>query len=212
MLKKASIALVLASLVSTTALADGAHSSYAPSVPSSSGGEDHLVLKLRGGYLNTKFKANVQDSDEQLKSKSKSGYTAEIALDYFFTDNIALEGSVAWNSTKTPFEGVSGKLNTIPVSLLAQYHFMPEASVSPYIGIGYSYQFVNKSPKFVKFQNAGAIIGQVGLDIPYNDSMGFNIDAKYAYQARHTIKEDGVKVATVKTSPATISAGVTFAF
>jgi outer membrane protein len=206
MLKKASIALVLASLVSTTALADGTHSSYAPSVPSSSGGEDHLVLKLRGGYLDTKFKSTKAG----ISNKNKSGYTAEIALDYFFTDNIALEGSVAWNSTKTPF--ASGKLNTIPVSILAQYHFMPEASVSPYIGVGYSYQFINKSPKLHKLENAGAIIGQVGLDIPYNDTMGFNIDAKYAYQARHKLKENGIKVGTVKTSPATISAGVTFAF
>jgi len=205
MLKKASIALVLASLVSTTALADGAHSSYVPSVPSSSGGEDHLVLKLRGGYLDTKFKSNNLNI-----SKSKSGYTAEAALSYFFTDNIALEGSVAFNSSKTG-QG-AGKLNMIPVSLLAQYHFMPEASVSPYVGVGYSYEFINKSPKFIKFENAGAIIGQVGLDIPYNDTMGFNIDAKYAYQARHKVKFHGVKVGTVKTSPATISAGVIFAF
>jgi len=202
MFKKASIALVLASLVSTTALADGVHSP----IPSASGGEDHLVLKARVGWLHTKDNGKKLGAE---KNNTHNGYLGELALGYFFTDNIAVEGSAGYGkiSHKSDY-----KLRVVPVSLLVQYHFMPEASVSPYAGIGYSYHFLTNVPKGIKMQNGGNVVGQVGLDIPYNDTMGFNIDVKYTHQVPHKVKVGGVKVGTIKINQTAVAAGVTFGF
>ena len=210
MLKRARIALVLASLVSTTALADGSHATT-----SASGGEDHLVLKVRAGWLGVSSKTKDV-------VKFKNGYTGELALGYFFTDNIAVEGSVGYGRTKIRDSNVGNKsVGIIPVSALVQYHFAPEASVSPYVGLGYSYQFISsgsvKSAEggTLKLKNGGGVVGQIGLDIPYNDTMGFNIDAKYTYKAKHNFKatEDrGSFTIKNKLSTTAVTAGVTFSF
>ena len=61
-------------------------------------------------------------------------------------------------------------------------------------------------------QNGGNVVGQVGLDIPYNDTMGFNIDVKYTHQVPHKVKVGGVKVGTIKSNQTAVAAGVTFGF
>ena len=207
-MKKTSIALVIAGLLSSTALADGGHHHASGSTTSSDTGktEGQAVVKIRGGLLYTNIKNKASAGYRVDKNKTThGGYAAELALGYFFTDNIALEGSVAYNKS-------ARNLSTIPLSLLVQYHFLPEASVSPYVGVGYSYQFVSSSPKNNKYENAGGVVGQVGLDIPYNDTMGFNVDAKYTYQANHKVKVRGVKASTAKLSTTAVTAGVTFSF
>jgi outer membrane protein len=206
-MKKTSIALVIAGLLSSTALADGGHHHASGSTSRDTGKtEGQAVVKIRGGYLHTniKNKASAGYSSKHHKT-THGGYAAELALGYFFTDNIALEGSVAYNKSAL-------NLSTIPLSLLVQYHFLPEASVSPYVGVGYSYKFVSSSPKNNKYENAGGVVGQVGLDIPYNDTIGFNVEAKYTYQASHKAKVKGVKAGTAKSSTTAVTAGVTFSF
>jgi outer membrane protein len=205
MLKKVSLALVLASLVSTTALADGSHTAT-----SSSGGEDHLVLKARAGWLGSSTK--IKDAGP-LTATVENGYVGELALGYFFTDNIAVEGSVGYGRTKIKSSGLteSKTIGIVPVSALVQYHFIPEAVVSPYVGVGYSYQFITGSPSEVKVKNGGGFVGQVGLDVPYNDTMGFNIDAKYTYKAGHDLQTSSVTYKNTVSTTA-VTAGVTFSF
>lgn len=213
MLKKVSLALVLASLVSTTALADGSHATT-----SASGGEDHLVLKARAGWLNSKSSgsftstgeaaADLLGIDPDSLTSTENGYLGELALGYFFTDNIAAEVSIGYGKSTNS----DNKLGVVPVALLAQYHFMPEAAVSPYVGVGYSYQFITNVPSGVKISNGGGVVGQVGLDIPYNDTMGFNIDAKYTYKASHDISLGNVTLVNSKMSTTAVTAGVTFSF
>ncbi len=214
MLKKISLALVLASLVSTTALADGSHATT-----SASGGEDHLVLKARAGWLNSKATgtptstavalAAAQGFDLNAETDTNNGYLGELALGYFFTDNIAAEASIGYGKFSTDS---SDKLGVVPVALLAQYHFMPEAAVSPYVGVGYSYQFITNVPSGEKVSNGGGVVGQVGVDVPFNDSIGFNVDVKYTYKASHDISASNVTLVNSKISTTAVTAGVTFSF
>jgi outer membrane protein len=206
-LKKASTALVLVGLLSSSALADAHH-------PSSSN-EGKMVFKARLGYLNVQAKTSDLEPGDSLKFKN--GYTGDLALGYFFTDNIAVEGSVGYGRTKLKDVDFGNKnINLIPLTATLQYHFMPEASVSPYVGLGYSYQFTNGSPTNTKIKNGGGVVGQVGLDIPFNDTMAFNVDVKYTYRAQHNIKvtEPGEPAYTIKNKLTTtaVTVGVAFPF
>lgn len=194
MLKKISLGLILASLVSTSALADGAHKHESK--------DKEFVLKARAGWLHSQHTFGADEEKDQYNS-----YTGDLALDYFLTKNIALEVSVGYGK-------VSGngddKSTIIPVSALIQYHFMPESAVSPYIGAGYSYQFIGKSTDAM-LKGAGGGVGQLGLDIPYSDSIGFNIDVKYTYKAPHKNEQDSTGTVRDKISTTAVTAGVSFA-
>jgi outer membrane protein len=198
MLKKISLGLILASLVSTSALADGAHKHESK--------DKEFVLKARAGWLHSQHTFSL-GSVEDLKSNYNS-YTGEIALDYFFTRNIALEGSVGYGKVSSDGDE---KSTIIPVSALIQYHFMPESTISPYIGAGYSYQFIGKSTDAL-LKGAGGAVGQLGLDIPYSDLIGFNIDVKYTYKAPHKFTDDLTQKKTDKISTTAVTAGVSFTF
>ncbi len=203
MLKKISLGLILASLVSTSALADGAHKHESK--------DKEFVLKARAGWLHSQHKSEYTSSGVALGESNINHYIGEIALDYFFTKNIALEGSVGYGA----IDKIDNKtIKIIPVSALIQYHFMPESTISPYIGAGYSYQFPNNISN-MSLKSAGGVVGQLGLDIPYNDTIGFNIDAKYTYNVNHkdtiTVANTYVNV-TNKVNTTAVTAGVSFTF
>ncbi len=214
--KKVSIALVVAGLVSSTALADASHhhgsTATATATATAAANEGKVVFKARVGVLNVTDKSKDRTTNGEVKFKN--GFIGEVAAGYFFTDNIAAEGSIGFGRTKLKDVDSSIKnkaINIIPITALIQYHFIPEAVVSPYVGLGYSYQILNGGPSGVKIKNGGGVVGQAGVDIPFNDTMGFNIDAKYTYKAPHDYTVDGDKY-KVKLSTVAITAGVTFPF
>ena len=203
-MKKLNIALI-AGVLATSSLVAAAHADKA------STGSD-LVLKARLGAFN--IHNDLKKTPGSTSSfKTNTGYMGEIAADFFVTKNIAIEGAIGYGRTKYKFSSPTptgnGKhhLGLIPVTATLQYHFMPDASFSPYVGAGYSYQFV--SAKNIK--NAGAPVAQIGADIPYNETFGFNVDVKYAYKASHGIKNI-TGITKDKMSTLTGLVGVTFPF
>lgn len=169
-----------------------------------------FVLKARLGYLAASNKIN---NSSTVTHKFKNGYTGDVALNYFFTENIAVEGSVGYARSKldrtASGNNKSKQITFVPLTLLAQYNFMPGAKVSPYVGIGYSYQFVTGGPSGSKVKDGGGITGQIGADIPMNNTFGFNVDVKHTYKAKHNITYSGTKYKG-KLSTTTVMAGVAF--
>ena len=69
----------------------------------------------------------------------------EIDFSYYFTKNIAAELILATGTRHTVTANVAGtatdlgKVNLLPPTLLAQWHFNPDQTFDPYVGAGISY-------------------------------------------------------------------------
>lgn len=83
-------AAVIAGLLATSALASANAASKAENY-------DKLVLKARVGYLNVSNK--LKNGSSAANKSFKNGYMGEVAANYFFTPNIAVEGSIGYGRT-----------------------------------------------------------------------------------------------------------------
>lgn len=206
MIKTIGAAALIASLLASTAMADSAG---APS-------EGKMNLKARLGYVANHTKVSGTNS---LPSGSglKNGFAGELAANYFVMSNVAIEGSIGYSkqkekTTTTNSVATKGKsVTVVPLTALVQYHVMPEASVSPYVGLGYSYQIMSGGTSGLKYKNGGGIVGQLGADFAFNDTMGFNFDVKHTFKAKHDVKIGNTTTKT-KLDSTTVMAGVTFPF
>lgn len=136
----------------------------------------------------------------------------EVDFSYFFTDNISAEliltypqkHDVSLNGTKL------GTLKQLPPTLLAQYHFMPGSSYSPYVGAGLNYTLfsgVDIPGVDVSRSSIGAAL-QIGIDIPVSNSMFFNIDLKKVYMKTDVKTAAGAYLTTLKVDPMLFGIGL----
>jgi len=100
----------------------------------------------------------------------------------------------------------------LPPTLLLQYHFLPDATIRPYIGAGinYTYFFDEDVPGIlgtpgakVKLDSSWGLAAQAGVDIAINQDWFVNIDMKYIdidTQAHYTnILGGTIQKATINT-------------
>lgn len=136
----------------------------------------------------------------------------EVDFSYFFTDNISAEliltypqkHDVSLNGTKL------GTLKELPPTLLAQYHFMPGSSYSPYVGAGLNYTLFSgvEIPGIdVSRSSIGAAL-QVGIDIPLNQGLSVNIDLKKVYMKTDVKTTAGAYLTTLKVDPVLFGVGL----
>lgn len=175
------------------------------------------------------------------KLAAKNGFAMELADNYFITNNIVIEGSIGYVSSKVvgTFTGKTGeadnaqvaktaanataetkeqastRMHIVPMDIALQYHFMPDSSFKPYVGVGYGIEFVKIAGVKNSIKSNGLVL-QIGTDVAYNDSMSFNFDVKY--KPNHKIKmiTNRGKLVDIlskpKLSTTTIMAGVSFPF
>ncbi|NNF96933.1 MAG: OmpW family protein [Halobacteria archaeon] len=172
------VGLVSLALVSTTALAVEAG--------------DWII---RGGI--TVVSPNSDSSEVPGIPGSKvevdDGTALGINFGYFFTDNWAIEVLLA-----TPFThdikgsgsisslGKIGEIEMLPPTVNAQYHFMPQSSIKPYVGAGLTYFLV------LDESTSGALAGttlnvdnslgvgvQAGVDFMLDQHWLINLDLRY---------------------------------
>jgi outer membrane protein len=109
-----------------------------------------------------------------------------------WTDNWAVELLAA-----VPFEhdikvdglGKVGKTKHLPPTLSLQYHFLPKATIQPYVGAGVNYTlfFDDEEDGTLKDlggslsieDNSFGIAGQIGADWILNDNWFLNVDLRY---------------------------------
>lgn len=217
-MKKIPAAMMIAGLLTSASFADAAGTDNA-------GAAGKTTFTVRGGFMDTSLKHNLTSTKAADGTSGtlsmKNGAAVEMAVTHFFTDNIALEGSLGYGVAKYKLDAKKvkvGKTSTttehatytvIPLTALAQYHFTPTSSFSPYVGAGYSHQFTSKD-----FKDGGAFVAQVGVNVPTGDATSFNFDVKHTLQTKHekTVKFLDSKKIDAKIKTTTIMAGVTFAF
>ena len=183
-IKKITTSVIFLGLMSSTALADHVHPASHESVGKS-------LAKIRAGYSSMSNSTGSSVLDEDIKVKG--GFLGEVALGYHFAENVAFECSVGYNKAKLTFTGAPDTaVNLIPVTALLQYYFVPEATLSPYVGAGYSYQIASGGSNGLSLASGGAPVGQLGFDVLFDNliadnTVGLNFDLKYTYKARHNI-------------------------
>lgn len=162
-----------------------------------------------------------------------NSFMPEIDITYMATNNIGFELIAATTkhslTGRTGTTGSIGKLGStwvLPPTLTAQYHFMPQGRVRPYVGAGINYSvFWNESassgleaavgPTDVSLSGSFGWAVQAGTDIGLTDRMFLNFDIKYIDMrttARLATTAVGVQTVRVDINPIVAGIGLGFRF
>jgi outer membrane protein len=141
----------------------------------------------------------------------------EIDVSYFFTPNIAAELVLTYpQKHDVTLDGKTiGTFKHLPPSLLAQYHFMPGATISPYVGAGINWTTFSKN-KILNGQgslehDSWGLAVQAGFDYKLDQNWSLNVDVK-KLQLRSDVMIAGVKASKVKVDPVLFGIGVGYRF
>ncbi len=141
----------------------------------------------------------------------------EVDFSYFFTPNWAAELILTYpQKHDVTLDGAKiGTLKHLPPTLTVQYHFLPEASINPYLGAGVNYtrfsnvHLLNGAGDLEK--NSFGYALQAGVDFKLDKNWTFNLDIKKV-QIRTDLSVSGAKVSTLKVDPFLFAAGFGYRF
>lgn len=115
----------------------------------------------------------------------------ELDISYFFTDHIAAELILAVSPHDVMARGTAlgdvdlGDVTLLPPTLTLQYHFYPDARISPYVGAGVNYTLFfdqdlpGASPLVdIDYEESFGGALQAGIDYRLNDRWFLNADIK----------------------------------
>jgi outer membrane protein len=97
--------------------------------------------------------------------------------------------------------------------LLVQYHFLPSAQISPYVGVGVNYTRISNvdlSGADLDRNSFGFAL-QAGLDYKLNQKWSLNLDIKKV-QIRSDVSLNGTRLTTAKLDPLLVGVGVGYRF
>jgi outer membrane protein len=146
----------------------------------------------------------------------------ELDVSYFFTPNIAAELILTYPQKQDIRSGSTkiGTLKHLPPTLTAQYHFLPEGNIRPYVGAGVNYTLFS-SVDFIPAVNAALKPGvdsssfglalQAGVDIKLDKNLYLNFDIKKV-QIKTDITSFGAKAGTFKVDPLLVGVGLGWRF
>jgi len=141
----------------------------------------------------------------------------EIDFTYFFTPNLAAELVLTYPQKHDVSVGGAkiGSFKHLPPSLLLQYHFMPDATFSPYAGAGINYTRISNVrlavPGADLERNSFGLALQLGGDIRIDRNWSLNLDVKYV-QIRADLKAGGSAIGEVKVDPMIYSVGIGYRY
>lgn len=129
----------------------------------------------------------TDSSSDPKKLNLSTGDDAAFAVDgtYFFRPNFALNALATFITPNVRSGGSSlGSISVVPPTFTAQYHFLPDAIVRPYIGLGFNYNFNGKttgtlSTLKVNVKNTVGFVAQLGADYMLTKTLSLNADLKY---------------------------------
>jgi outer membrane protein len=158
-------------------------------------------------------------------------WTLDIDLSYFFTANLAVELAAALPSehdvvSKNPAagEGKIAQIDVLPLTALLQYHFLPQGTVQPYVGLGINHttfqdEEVTDDPEPGETLDVDSSTGlalQAGADIGLGGGWFANLDVKWLdVETKFTgnVPSEGtVTIDDVKVDPWVIGIGIGRAF
>lgn len=142
------------------------------------------------------------------------------SLTYMATKNIGIEllGAAPFQHNIDSNLGRIGKTKHLPPTLSLQWHFLPDAKVQPYVGVGLNYTrfFSTKSEgalagQDLKLSDSWGVAAQIGVDIPLDKRWLLSADVRYI-SIESDVKLNGAKIGKAKINPwvATMAVGYRF--
>lgn len=140
----------------------------------------------------------------------------ELDISYFFTPNWAAELVLTYPQKHTvKVDGTSiGSFKHLPPTLTLQYHFLPNATFSPYLGAGINYTRISSvrlDNDISLEKNSWGLALQAGFDVRLNRNWSINVDVKKV-QIRSDVSMAGEQISRVKLDPVLFGVGVGYRF
>ena len=118
-----------------------------------------------------------------------------LALNAFLTRNVSGELGASLVQPATDFSPTRGalgqlvgsRMRIVPLTAALQYHFVPDRTVDPYIGVGGAYVMMDAVDAFggaagiqdIEFDDKAGLLMNAGVSIGLGGNVGVNFDAKY---------------------------------
>ncbi|MEN3162931.1 OmpW family protein [Tistrella mobilis] len=145
----------------------------------------------------------------------------ELDITYFATQNIAFELILGTTKHDVRAKGTSvggvdlGSVWLLPPTLTAQYHFIPDGKIRPYVGAGVNYTvFYNEDTPAgidIDYDNGFGFALQAGVDFAIDDHWVANIDVKKLFLNTDVTINNSIK-ADVDIDPWLFGVGVGYRF
>jgi outer membrane protein len=172
------------------------------------------LVRFGGSYIDPKSNNNdIVSVDSQL------GVTFNFS--YFMTSNLAVEllAALPYEHDIKLLAGTKvGSTDHLPPTLSLQYHFMPDAGIQPYLGLGVNYTvFSNEKTTGplegtdLNLDSSWGWAGEVGVDFPISEQWLINLDVRYI-DIDSDAELDGASLGTVEIDPWVYGAHVGFKF
>jgi outer membrane protein len=180
-----------------------------------------LMVRLRGIYVSPEDSAQIDPigGDTQISSE----YAPEIDFTYFLLDQIALELVLTTTRHNVKVKDSSigdvdiGKISLLPPTLLLQWHPLPGAKISPYVGGGVNYNvfYDQKTEGIITDADYDDTVGyavQAGVDVHLIDKFWLNLDVKKYWIDTRAKFNGGTITADVDLDPWLFGVGIGYKF
>lgn len=186
--------------------------------------EGPLMIRARGVYIGTADKSDAigalgVPADAITVSKK---LIPEVDITYFLGKHVAAELILTYpQKHDVEVSGTEiGSFKHLPPVLSLQYHFAPEATVRPYVGVGANLTIISNVDLAVPGVGAldlestsVGVAAQGGLDIKLGPKVFLNADVKYVTLGSDVmLAASGTKVSAVKINPWLIGVGLGYRF
>lgn len=151
-----------------------------------------------------------------LKADVKDDIKPTIGLSYFLTDKLAVEviAGTTQHTVKAVGPGTDAVVHktwVLPPVVSLQYHPLPGARVSPYVGAGLNYMLFysgkDQNGFTVDLKDGFGYALQAGADIPINAAYNLNLDVKKVWFDTDARINGGALTSKVKLDPLVVSVG-----
>ena len=182
--------------------------------------EGPLLIRVRAVYL---VPANRSDAIPALSVPSDAIHVSnrllpELDVSFFILRNLAVELILSYpQKHDVTLSGTGiGTATHLPPTLTAQWHFLPDFILNPYLGAGVNVTFFTSTnlsvPGVGKLDLSSPSVGpaaQVGVDVKLAEHWYVNLDVKYVF-LRSDVQTGGNKVSAVQVDPWLLGGGVGF--
>lgn len=181
------------------------------------------------GTLMVNFRATTVAPDEsapiETAAGAPTGLSASVSNDtipslgiaYFITDKLAIDVTLGTSKHEIDAAGPGPDVRVhetwvLPPVVALQYHPLPAARVSPYVGAGINYMlFYSGSDKNgfkIDLDNGFGLALQAGVDIAIKGPWSVNLDAKKVFFETDANINSGALKSTVELDPWVVSVGL----
>lgn len=176
------------------------------------------MVRARAVHLDPADKSdpvNGAGASDRIGVSSKT--IPEVDISYFFSPNLSAELVLTYpQKHDVTLDGAKiGTFKHLPPTLMAQYRFMPDAQLNPYVGAGINYTNISKVDLLngaggLEHKSFGLAL-QAGVDYKIDKNWSLNFDVKKV-QIRSDVFISGAKVSNVQVDPWLVGVGVGYRF